>query len=174
VNLPNWITVARIALIPVFLFLAFRGSPASAFAALVVFLVASLSDSLDGYLARRNDHISRLGQFLDPTADKMLIGAALVVLVMTTPFPLWAALSIAFREIAVQILRNQIVRGGGTLPASPAGKIKTVLQVAMVSVWLLPVEVGLFHWVLLAAVLAATFWSGAEYFTHARDPGVAR
>ncbi len=170
-NLPNWITVARIALIPVFLVLAFRDSTASALGALAVFLVASLSDSLDGYLARRNDRISRLGQFLDPTADKMLVGAALVVLVATRAFPLWAALLLALREIAVQLLRNQIVRGGGTLPASQAGKVKTVLQVTMVSVWLLPVEVGLVHWVLLGAALAATFWSGAEYFTHVRDPG---
>lgn len=164
-NLPNAITLARIALVPVFLVLAYRDSTASAIAAFVVFLVASLSDSLDGYLARRHGTISRAGQFLDPLADKLLIGAALVVLVGARDFPLWAALLIALREIAVQVLRIQIVRGGGDLPASPVAKWKTVAQISMVCWWLLPWSaINLGHWLWLAAVIVATAWSGAEYF----------
>ncbi len=167
-NLPNWITVARIALIPVFLVLASRDSDAAAVGAFVVFLVASLSDSLDGYLARRHQTVSRMGQFLDPTADKLLIGAALVVLVATREFPIWAAVLIALREVAVQILRTQIVSGGGTLPASPVAKSKTVVQISMVCWWLLPwraTNIG--HWAWLAAALLTTLWSGAEYFVRA-------
>lgn len=168
-NLPNWITVGRIALVPVFLVFAYRGTPAGYVAALVTFVVASLTDRLDGQLARRNDSITRLGQFLDPTADKLLVGAALVVLVDLRSFPLWAALVIAAREIAVQILRTQIVRGGRDLPASPGGKWKTTLQVVMVSWWLLPWdEANVGHWVLLAAALVATIYSGYEYFRKAQ------
>jgi CDP-diacylglycerol--glycerol-3-phosphate 3-phosphatidyltransferase len=109
-----------------------------------------------------------VGEFLDPLADKLLIGAALVVLVATRPFPLWAAVVIAAREVAVQALRIRIVNSGGTLPASPAAKYKTALQVTMVGWWLLPWHVNFFHWVLLATVLATTLWSGGEYFFEAR------
>ncbi|MEA2460350.1 MAG: CDP-diacylglycerol---glycerol-3-phosphate 3-phosphatidyltransferase [Actinomycetota bacterium] len=172
-NLPNTITIARIVLVPVFLVLAYGDSTAAAVGAFVVFLVASLSDSLDGYLARKNETISRMGQFLDPLADKLLVGAALVVLVDTRDFPLWAALLIALREVAVQILRTSIVSGGGNLPASSVAKAKTVLQISMVCWWLLPwagPNVG--HWLYLTAALIVTFWSGFEYFIRAeKDPG---
>lgn len=168
-TLPNWITVGRIALVPVFLIAAFDDSVGAAVSAFLIFLIASLSDSLDGYLARRMGTISRVGQFLDPTADKLLIGAALIVLVRTRDFPLWAALLIAFREVAVQILRTQLVRGGRDLPSSPAGKLKTVLQICMVCWWLLPWDsVNPAHWLWLAGALVAAFWSGAVYFLHSR------
>jgi len=166
-NLPNWITVGRIALVPVFLILAYGDSGSAAVGAFATFTVASISDSLDGYLARRGDLVSRLGQFLDPLADKLLVGAALVALVATRDFPLWAALIIATREVAVQWLRTQIVHRGGALPASRAAKLKTVIQVGMVSWWLLPWDArNAGHWLWVAAALAWTMWSGAEYFLH--------
>jgi CDP-diacylglycerol--glycerol-3-phosphate 3-phosphatidyltransferase len=172
-NLPNTITVARIGLVPVFLLLAYAEGRDAAIGAFVVFLVASLSDSLDGYLARKNNTISRVGQFLDPLADKLLVGAALVVLVDTRTFPLWAALVIAFREIAIQILRTSIVSGGGDLPASKVAKAKTVVQITMVCWWLLPwSDTNVGHWLLLAGAIATTLWSGAEYFIRSeKDPG---
>ena len=168
-NLPNWITVARIAVVPVLLILGYGDSDAAALGALAVFVAASLSDSVDGYIARRYATVSRAGEFLDPLADKLLVGAALVVLVDNRLFPLWAALIIAARELGVQLLRIQIVRGGGTLPASKAAKAKTVLQICMVSWWLLPFDsIGLLHWAWLAAALATTAWSGLEYFVKAQ------
>jgi CDP-diacylglycerol--glycerol-3-phosphate 3-phosphatidyltransferase len=167
VNAANWITVGRIVLVPIFLWLAYMRTDVGAVAALVVFVVASVSDRLDGQLARKHQMVSRLGEFLDPSADKLLVGAALWVLVDLHEFPLWAALIIAVRELAVQVLRTQIVARGGTLPASPTGKIKTMLQVAMVCWWLYPAEPGPVHWVLLAAVVIMTAWSGGEYFLHA-------
>lgn len=175
-NLPNAITVARILLVPVFLVLAYRDSDAGAIGAFVVFFIASASDSLDGYLARKHEIISRAGEFLDPTADKLLVGSALYVLVDTRAFPLWAALVIAVREVAVQVFRTRIVRSGGTLPASSWGKAKTVLQVSMVCWWLLPWDgrnAG--HWVWLGVALVTTLWSGAQYFMRreARIEGVA-
>ena len=167
-NLPNAITISRIVMVPVFLVLAYGDSKAAAVGAFVLFLVASLSDSLDGYLARKRGQISRLGQFLDPLADKLLVGAALVVLVDTRDFPLWAALLIALREVAVQILRTTIVSGGGNLPASPVAKAKTVVQISMVCWWLLPwSDQNVVHWLYLVGALVTTFWSGIEYFIYA-------
>jgi CDP-diacylglycerol--glycerol-3-phosphate 3-phosphatidyltransferase len=163
-NWPNAITVARVVLVPVFVVLAYQGSDGSRVASLVVFGVASISDLVDGYLARKWRITTRFGEFWDPTADKLLIGAALVVLVDLRGFPLWAAVVIAVREIAVQFVRGAIVGSGGTLPASPAGKLKTVLQIFMVGWWLLPWErIGTMHWIWVYAVLAATLWSGGEY-----------
>jgi CDP-diacylglycerol---glycerol-3-phosphate 3-phosphatidyltransferase len=167
VNPANWITVGRIFLVPVFLYLAYLQTEGGAIAALIVFGIASASDRLDGQLARRHQMVSRLGEFLDPSADKLLVGAALWVLVDLHDFPLWAALVIVVREVAVQVLRTQIVARGGTLPSSSTGKTKTVLQVVMVCWWLYPAEPGPIHWVLLAAVVAMTLWSGTEYFVQA-------
>lgn len=168
-NLPNAITIFRIALVPVFVFFAYGDTRTAAILAFTVFLVASLTDSLDGYLARKNNQISRMGQFLDPLADKLLVGAALYVLVDTRSLPIWVALVIAVREIAVQILRTQIVSGGGNLPASPAAKAKTFAQITMVCWWLLPwEEVNLVHWALATLAVATTVWSGVEYFVVAQ------
>lgn len=167
-NLPNAITVARIALIPVFLVLAYGHSPALKVAAFFVFGIASVSDMVDGYLARRHETVSRVGKFLDPLADKLLVGAALVALVDVRSFPLWAAVVIATREVGVQALRIWIVRTGADMPASFAAKAKTLSQIAMVGWWLLPWDDrNLGHWVLLYLTLAITLWSGAEYFWRA-------
>jgi CDP-diacylglycerol--glycerol-3-phosphate 3-phosphatidyltransferase len=168
-NVPNSITVARVLLVPVFVVLSYGNSTSSAVWAFVVFLVASVSDFVDGHLARKSGTESRVGEFLDPLADKLLVGAALVVLVDARDFPLWAALVIALREVAVQILRIQIVQRGGTLPASKAAKLKTMLQIMMVGWWLLPWdEINVGHWVWLGGVVATTLWSGYEYFAGAR------
>lgn len=168
-NLPNAITVGRVVLVPVFLLFAFGESTGARVAAFVVFLVASLSDSLDGYLARKRGQITRLGQFLDPTADKLLVGAALVALVAERSFPLWAAIILALREAAVQILRTRIVNSGGTLPSSPAAKAKTVIQIWLVSWWLLPWGgINVVHGILLGLALVVSVISGTEYFATAR------
>jgi CDP-diacylglycerol--glycerol-3-phosphate 3-phosphatidyltransferase len=168
-NVPNSITVARVLLVPLFVALSYHDSTTAAVWAFVVFLVASVSDFVDGHIARRSGTESRIGEFLDPLADKLLVGAALVVLVDTRAFPLWAAIVIAVREIAVQVLRIQIVQKGGTLPASRAAKLKTMLQIMMVGWWLLPWdEINIGHWVWLGGVLATTLWSGYEYFAGAR------
>lgn len=165
-NLPNAITIGRIALVPLFVFLAYGDTDGAALAAFAVFLVASVSDFVDGYLARRSSVITRAGEFLDPLADKLLVGAALYALVATRSFPLWAALVIAAREVIIQILRIRIVSMGGTLPASHLAKLKTVLQICMVSWWLLPWdEIDFVHWLWMAAALVVTLASGAEYFT---------
>lgn len=175
-NLPNVITVARVFMVPAFVVLAYAGGEGAKVASLTVFGMASLSDFVDGYLARKWAITSAFGEFADPLADKLLVGAALVVLVDLRDFPLWAAATIAVREVAVQILRILIVRGGGALPASAAAKLKTLLQIFMVGWWLLPWEkMNVMHWVWVAAVLAATLWSWADYtIGYARTREVAR
>lgn len=168
-NLPNAITVGRVILVPFFVLFAFGDSNSARVSAFVIFLIASLSDILDGYLARKNNQISRLGQFLDPTADKLLVGAALVVLVMERRFPLWAAIVLGIRELLVQILRTRIVNAGGTLPSSSTAKAKTVLQIWLVSWWLLPWGgINVIHGILLGLALVVSVISGTEYFTTAR------
>ncbi len=165
------------ALVPLFLVSAYSRSRGGALAALVVFLVASLSDLLDGYLARRSSIVTRTGEFLDPLADKLLVGAALVALVATRGFPLWAASVIAAREVTIQLLRTRIVKTGGTLPASRFAKVKTLLQICMVSWWLLPWdEISVVHGAWVGATLVATVLSGAEYFARRprREVGVER
>ena len=157
-------------LVPVFIFLAYKGTEPPRVGAFVVFLTASLSDFLDGYLARRRGSITRAGKFLDPLADKILVGAALWILVDTTDFPWWAALVIAVREAAVQALRTGLVKRGIDMPASTSAKAKTLVQIVMISVWLLPVEVSPVHWTLLVAAVALTLWSGLEYFMVALRP----
>lgn len=166
-SVPNWISGGRVVLVAPFLILAYGDSTAAAVGALVVFLMASISDFVDGYLARRKGEVTRLGEFLDPLADKLLVGAALVVLVDTRAFPLWAALVIALREIAVQVLRTRIVQRGGTLPASKVAKLKTTTQIVMVCWWLLPWDASAGHWLWLAVALITTLWSGTEYLLRA-------
>ena len=163
-NWPNAITIVRVLLVPVFVVLAYSDSDTGVLWSLIVFGIASLSDFVDGYLARRWDITSPFGEWADPLADKLLIGAALVVLVDLRAFPLWAALVIAVREVIVQWIRAVIVKRGGALPASPAAKLKTVLQIGMVGWWLVPWEsLNPVHWAWVAAVVIATLWSGADY-----------
>lgn len=140
IGVPNWLTILRVALIPVlvvFFILPFHwGHPAAALA----FLLAALTDWLDGFLARRLDQGTRLGAFLDPVADKLLVSTALVLLVMAAG-RFWVALPaliIVGREIAVSALREWMA-GLGAAPAvavSRAGKLKTAVQMAAIALML--------------------------------------
>jgi CDP-diacylglycerol--glycerol-3-phosphate 3-phosphatidyltransferase len=176
----NFVTILRIALIPLFIVLMIDSGPANpeepalqpaAYLAFIVFSVAALSDSLDGYLARRHNRITALGQFLDPLADKLLIGAALIALVALRQFPLWAATVIVIREIAVSVLRSLALRRGRSLPASRAGKIKTALQIPTVMVWLLPRRglIEVFQNVSVIVAVVLTVFSGIQYLMRTRE-----
>lgn len=178
----NWavaVTFFRIALIPVFLYFMYvggsRGDPTAnevaPWIALVVFVVAAATDSVDGYLARRHQRITSFGEFLDPLADKLLVGTALVTLVTLRDFPAWAAAVIVVRELAVSLLRVFALRRGRSLPASTLGKLKTATQIPTVIIWLLPQE-GTMAIVQIAALwlaVALTVISGLAYFARARS-----
>lgn len=177
-NWANLVTFGRIALIPVFVYFMYAeqsGGPETAttvgpWVAIVVFTVAAASDSLDGYLARRHERITPLGQFLDPLADKLLVGAALVTLVMLREFPAWAAIVIAVREIAVSLLRSGALRRGRGMPASLFGKLKTATQIPTVILWLFPRSgwVGRAQDAAVILAVALTVVSGIQYFARAK------
>lgn len=142
-NPANLVTFARIAMIPVFLLFMYRAGSGDrmgwdSWIALVIYATSSLSDYLDGYLARRFDMITRLGQFLDPLADKFLVGAALVALIVFRGFPIWVGVVIVVREVVIVALRSAAMSRGNSMPASRHAKHKTTTQLLMVLVWLFP------------------------------------
>src|SRR5438270_9195151 len=132
-NLPNFLTVVRILLVPVLIVALLEKSSGGDTLAAIVFVAASITDAIDGYLARARNSITTFGKLMDPIADKLLIVAALVVLVSLTRLQAWVAMVIIAREFAVTVLRAALGAGQGlVLSASGFGKAKTVLQVAMV------------------------------------------
>jgi CDP-diacylglycerol--glycerol-3-phosphate 3-phosphatidyltransferase len=174
---PNIISVARILLAPVLAVLVLSGETVSAYVAAALFVLAAITDGLDGYLARRYRSITRLGQWLDPLADKALVTAPVVALTIVGTFPLWATVVIVAREFAVSLLRAWLGIRGRTMPASWWGKVKTGAQMLVVLLYLLPELEGPARdarfWVLVATV-ALTVWSGLDYFLRAlRAPAEA-
>jgi CDP-diacylglycerol--glycerol-3-phosphate 3-phosphatidyltransferase len=181
-NLANVITIARILLIPVFLVLLLSGMPQpyGDIAAAAVFILAAATDKLDGYVARRSQQVTTLGQFLDPLADKLLIAAALIALVGQGRIAAWVATLIIVREVAVSVLRIVGVSQGVSIPADKYGKLKTVLQIVYVVYVLVPTEriAELIHvsttvaiiiqGILAGVVVIVTLVSGVRYFMNAR------
>jgi len=162
--------VARILLVPVVVVLVLSGERPAAYLAAALFVVAGITDGLDGYLARRHASVTRLGQWLDPLADKALITAPVVALVIVGDFPLWAAAVIVVREFAVSVLRAWLGTRGRAMPASWWGKVKTAAQLLVVLLYLLPdlsePARDVRFWSLIVAV-ALTVWSGLDYLWRA-------
>lgn len=132
-NLANKLTIIRMILVPVFLvFLAIKGMPYGKSIATVIFILAALTDKLDGYIARSRNQITRFGKFMDPLADKLLVTAALVSLVEFQVLPAWAAMIIIAREFAVTGLRSVAAAEGIVIAASGWGKAKTVTQIVAI------------------------------------------
>jgi CDP-diacylglycerol--glycerol-3-phosphate 3-phosphatidyltransferase len=127
-DLPNLITLARVALVPVVLVLAADGGVAQAWAACVVFVIAAATDFVDGYLARRLGLVTVVGKFLDPLADKLIVLSTLVILVGTGRAPAWLTVLLMSRELAITGLRAVASQEGFVIAAGTGGKIKTVLQ----------------------------------------------
>jgi CDP-diacylglycerol--glycerol-3-phosphate 3-phosphatidyltransferase len=129
INLPNVLTLTRILLIPVFIVLFVTPTPSRSLAAAVVFLVAALTDLLDGYLARRCGQVTKLGRLLDPIADKLLVLSALIVLVQVDRVSALIAILIIAREVAVTGIRAIAATEGIIISAETTGKYKMALQV---------------------------------------------
>jgi CDP-diacylglycerol---glycerol-3-phosphate 3-phosphatidyltransferase len=163
-NLPNFLTVLRIVLVPVIVVALLAETPNGDTLAAAVFAVAALTDGLDGYIARSRGSITTFGKLMDPLADKMLVTAALVALVSLNRLAAWAAMVIIAREFAVSGLRMVAAGQGVVIPASWLGKLKTILQIAAIFALIAfepaPVAVD----VLLYLAVAATIISGADYF----------
>src|ERR1700758_2734680 len=131
-NLPNVLTVLRIMLVPVLVVALLGDTPAGDVLAAVVFALASLTDFVDGYLARARGSVTNFGKLMDPLADKLLIVAALISLVSLHRLAAWVAMVIITRELAVTMLRLGAPQAGGGVRAQPFGKVKTCLQIAAI------------------------------------------
>ena len=133
VNLPNFLTISRILLIPVFVVLFSTPTPERSLWAALVFVIAAVTDGLDGYLARRSGQITKLGRLLDPVADKLLILSGLFLLVGLGQVPAWVAIVITGRELAVTGVRAIAASVGVVIEAEKLGKYKMVFQVIAIT-----------------------------------------
>lgn len=177
-NVPNILTLVRIALIPVMAVLLLSSSKDAGFWAAAVFAIASVTDWLDGYLARKMEIVTVFGKFLDPIADKLMVMAALIMVLPFGRIPAWMVLVILGREIIITGLRGIASTEGIVIPASDLGKFKTIFQiVAILGIllhfdyhWFFGIDhpylyvnmhnVGMFYlWI--ATII--TIWSGVDY-----------
>ena len=132
-NLPNKLTLARIILVPVcLLFLLLPSIPWNYFIALVIFAIASLTDLLDGKIARKRGLVSDLGKFLDPLADKLLVNAVLICFIPLGAAPAVAVVIIIFREFAISCFRQVAAQKGTVMAANMWGKVKTTIQMIVI------------------------------------------
>ncbi|WP_052371990.1 CDP-diacylglycerol--glycerol-3-phosphate 3-phosphatidyltransferase [Amycolatopsis taiwanensis] len=166
-NVANLLTLSRMVLVPVFVLALFAGGGHDVWwrsVATALFAIASLTDQVDGWVARRYGLITDFGKIADPIADKALIGAALVGLSLLGELPWWATIVIAVREIGVTLLRFWVIRYG-VIPASRGGKAKTLTQIAAIVVFLLPLPTTVtgLNWTLLGAALVLTVVTGIDY-----------
>ncbi|WP_026256186.1 CDP-diacylglycerol--glycerol-3-phosphate 3-phosphatidyltransferase [Mycobacterium sp. 155] len=173
-SLPNILTGARLALVPVFLLLLFVGDGHETVwrvAAFAVFVVAVITDRFDGALARSYGVVTEFGTLADPIADKALIGSALVGLSLLGDLPWWVTGVILVREIGITILRFMVLRHG-VIPASRGGKLKTLVQAVAIGLFVLPLHnwpaIWLtVAWVTMWAAVVLTVVTGADYVVSA-------
>lgn len=168
-NLANRITLLRILMIPIFIVLMLADFPYHMEAALAIFLLASLTDKLDGYIARKYNMITDFGKFIDPLADKLLVTGAFVVLIQIGRIEAWIVFVILTREFAVTGLRSLAAAQNVIIAASNYGKIKTVTQIIAIVILLMnnypfslvsfPMDV-----IMVYITLAITILSGLDYF----------
>jgi CDP-diacylglycerol---glycerol-3-phosphate 3-phosphatidyltransferase len=158
--------VLRLGLVPLFVFLLVSGGDVLRVAACVTFGLASATDFLDGELARRRSLITDFGKIADPIADKALTGSALVVLSSLGELPWWVTGLILFRELAVTGLRFWVI-SRGVIAASRGGKVKTLLQVIAIALYILPGPFQVVREVVMAAALIVTLVTGADYVVRA-------
>lgn len=173
-NIANMVTVGRILLVPIFGVLLFVDGGHNITVRLIayaVFLIAALTDRLDGELARRRGLVTDFGKIADPIADKALIGMALIGLSVLGELWWWVTIIIIVREVGVTVLRFSVIRYG-VLPASRGGKTKTVMQIVAISAYLIPIAHWFEGWTvvcvcLMLLALAITVISGIDYVVKA-------
>ena len=167
-NLPNKLTLLRIIMILPFLLVLYLDVPGAAYIALAIFILASLTDMLDGKIARKHNLITDFGKFADPLADKMLVTAAMIWFVENGQMPGWALLIVILREFAVSGLRMVASDKGRVIAAGWSGKVKTASTMVCIIVMFLPIPAPL-NWACIAVIVATTIWSGVEYFVKNKD-----
>ncbi len=172
-NLPNKITVFRVILIPFFLCaLLIPDLPYGKWIALGIFIVASLSDMLDGYLARKNNMVTDFGKFMDPLADKILVSSAMIALVQMFKIPAWIVIIIIAREFIISGFRLVAADNGVVIAAGMLGKIKTAVTMVTLCVLIADLEgavINVLENVLIYASLILTILSLIDYFMNNKD-----
>lgn len=167
-NIANKITILRIILIPIFLFVLLSSIANNLLIALVLFLVASFTDFLDGYLARKLNLVTKLGKFMDPLADKLLVISAMLAFVEIGLLPSWVAFIIVSRELIISVFRAIAASEGVVIAASWWGKLKTNSQIIMIIILLLNnyIPEGIIEYLNPLSIAAATIFtvfSGLDY-----------
>ncbi len=166
-NIPNSLTVSRIALVPILVTVLLTRFPGREYIGLAIFLLAGLTDFLDGLIARKTGAVTTMGALLDPIADKLLTSAAFISLVELGLAPSWMVTCIVGREFAVTALRMVALERGLAISANNLGKLKTTAQVITISILILGKELG--KWIVLGRymlwiTLIVTLWSMLVYF----------
>jgi CDP-diacylglycerol--glycerol-3-phosphate 3-phosphatidyltransferase len=168
---PNWLTVLRIALIPSGVWALFH-SPSAMWQSIawLIYFILGMTDILDGHWARKSGRITPLGAFLDPVADKALIGSAMISLAILDRFPWWIVIVILVREIGITIFRLLVIKDG-VIPASKGGKVKTLMQNFGVSFYMLPIPEALFipRDIFMGVAVLLTIWTGIDYIVKWRE-----
>ena len=167
-NTANKLTMVRIVLIPVFLAVLYIGFPGSNYAAMGVFIVAGLTDMIDGYIARSRNQVTDFGKFMDPLADKVLVFAAMIWFVEGGVMPAWAVIIVVIREFMVTALRLIAATSGRVIAADISGKIKTTVTMLGLTVMFMSIPQWLVY-TIIAAITATTVISGIEYLVKNRD-----
>ena len=167
-NTANYLTIARVVMIPIFLILMYLHFPGSHYWALAVYIIACLTDLADGYIARHYHQISDFGKFMDPLADKCLVMAALCCFVEQGSMAAWILAVVLVREFAVSGMRMVAVEKGRVIAAGWSGKVKTastMVGICLILLGMPPVVNTICQWI----ILLTTVYSGVEYFWQNRD-----
>ena len=167
-NTANKLTILRVFMIPVFLLVLYLDVPNANYWALAIFVIASLTDTLDGYIARHYNPTTDFGKFMDPLADKCLVTAAMLWFVEIGQMPAWALLVVIIREFGVSGLRMVAADKGRVIAAGWSGKVKTASTMVCIVLMFLPIPAEL-NLACVAVIVLTTIYSGVEYFVKNRD-----
>ena len=168
-NLANKLTMLRVVMIPVFLGVLFLApAPMNRYIAVIIFIVASLTDMLDGKIARKYNLVSNFGKFMDPLADKCLVVAALCWFVENGQMAGWVLAVVLLREFAVSGMRLVAVEKGRVIAAGWSGKVKTAATMVCIILMFLPIP-ALLNTLCVTVIVVTTIWSGLEYFMKNKD-----
>ena len=167
-NTANKLTLLRVILIPVYLIIWHLDFAYNNIVALIIFILASVTDFIDGYVARHYNQVTDFGKFMDPLADKVLVLTSMICFCAMGRFPAWALVIVMAREFAVSGLRMVAVDNGRVIAAGWSGKVKTFATMVCLCIMHLPVWTWLM-WVCVAVIAVTTLYSGIEYFVKNKD-----
>ena len=166
-TLASKITLVRVLMIPAYLLTMYLSGGAAGtwmYVSLAIFIIASLTDFVDGYIARHYNQTTDFGKFLDPLADKLLVLSAMSMFCQWGVFPAWALMIVLTREFAVTGLRLVAVQKGTVIAAGWSGKVKTASTMVGLCIMMALPGIPTLNWVVIAVIVATTVYSGAEYF----------